>query len=56
MLQIIKSKILLPHEERSEEVLEYTNKAHTNILKGGKTDASLEYFNIKYYFKEEEIT
>ena len=29
---------------------------YTNVLKGGKTDASLEYFNMKDYFKVEKIT
>ena len=29
---------------------------HTNVLKGGRTDACLEYFNMKDYFKFEGIT
>lgn len=29
---------------------------HTNVLKGGKTDASLEYFNMKDYFGMEIVT
>ena len=32
-----------------------TNKIHTNILKGGSTDANLKYFNIKNYFKQRKI-
>jgi len=36
-----------------EDVLFHTNKIHTNILKGGRTDATLEYFNMKDYFKVE---
>ena len=28
----------------------HTQKIHTNILKGGRTDASLKYFNMKGYF------
>ena len=28
---------------------------HTNVLKGGKTDATLEYFNMNNYFQTETI-
>ena len=55
MLTIIKDKIIEPNQQKYEDVLNYTNKEHTNILKGGKTDAALEYFNMRDYFKTENI-
>ena len=36
-----------------KDLLIPTNKIHTNILKGEKTDATLEYFNMNDYFKVE---
>ena len=36
-----------PNEKTYEDVLEYTKKIHTNILKGGNRDAKLKYFDMK---------
>ena len=50
MVNILKEKLIDRHSQY-EDVLYHTNKLHTNILKGGNTDANLEYFDIKDYFK-----
>jgi hypothetical protein len=52
---MFKSCLIDPEIKVYEDALVYTNKIHTNILKGGLTDATLEYFNMNDYFKVEEI-
>jgi hypothetical protein len=56
MKKIIKQELIEPNEKSYEDVLVHTNKIHTNTLKGGRTDASLEYFDMSDYFKTEAIT
>jgi len=53
MVRNIKERLVDNHARSYEDVLVYTNKIHTNILKGGNTDASLEYFDMNDYFKVE---
>ena len=50
---ILKQRLMDPQVKSYEDVLVHTNKIHTNILKGGKTDATLEYFNMNDYFEVE---
>ena len=49
----LKQGLIDPQIKIYEDLLIPTNKIHTNILKGGKTDAGLEYFNMNDYFKVE---
>lgn len=55
MVRAIKEKIVEPNERSYDDVLVHTNRIHTDVFKGGKTDATLEYFNVKDYFKMENI-
>lgn len=41
MLDLIRENIIEPNEKTYADVLIHTNKIHTNVLDGGKTDASL---------------
>jgi hypothetical protein len=53
MVMTLKQRLIDAQIKSYEDVLAPTNKIHTNILKGGKTDATLEYFNMNDYFKVE---
>ena len=55
MLEQLKENIIDPASTCYEDTLKYTNKIHTNILEGGKTDATLEYFNMKDYFQTNNV-
>ena len=55
MVNNLKERLIDAHSHGYEDVLVHTNKMHTNILKGGNTDATLEYFDMNDYFKVEEI-
>ena len=41
MIGNLKDRLVDEHSKYYEDVLVHTNKIHTNVLKGGKTDASL---------------
>ena len=41
MIQNIKVRLVDAQSQSYEEVLVHTNKIHTNVLKGGETDAKL---------------
>ena len=53
MVTTLKQGLIDAQIKSYEDLLIPTNKIHTNILKGGKTDATLEYFNMNDYFKVE---
>ena len=53
MVNNLKERLIDAHSHGYEDVLVHTNKMHTNILKGGNTDATLEYFDMNDYFKVE---
>ena len=41
MVKTLKERLIDNHSRDYEDVLVHTNKIHTNILKGGNTDATL---------------
>ena len=51
MLSIIKQRIIEPNEQDPKDLLIHTKRQHTNVLKGGNTDAKLIYFNMKIFLE-----